>query len=98
MKDRGVLFTREVAALAAPARDGGGDASHQLANARLTRGSPFLAVEVFGSDDIRGRHRPGLRHFDILLFEYDFPGLAGDRSGPVFPLDRVIGREAFARE
>src|SRR5439155_11691641 len=98
MKDRAVLGAREVTGLPAPTCNSRGDAAYQLANAGFALGSPSLAVKIFRSNDVRGRHRPTLRHFDILLLENDLARFADDGGGPVLPLDSVVRRNAFTSE
>src|SRR5438477_7081755 len=95
VKDRGVLIARGMAALPPPSCDGGGDPADQLTNAGFSLRTAFFPMEIFGSDDVRGRHGPGLRDFDILLLEDNGAGFVGNRGSSVLPLDRFVRRYAF---
>src|ERR1043165_1508414 len=95
---RRIFLAGEVAALPSPSGNRRRDAADELAHAGFALGSPTLAVEIFRGHDIGRRHRPTLGPFDVFLYENDFARLAGDRGGPVFPLHRVVRRNAYPGE
>ena len=97
-KNNGVLFSREIAALPAPFCNRDGHASNKLAHTRFAFRTPLFAMEIFGSDDIGGRHGPRLRHFHVLLFKNDFAGFIRDASRPVLPFDRVVRGDILTGE
>ena len=61
-------------------------------------GGPRLSVEVLLGDDVRRRHRPGLRDLDVLLLEEHLALLVRDRRGAQLPLEGVEGVRDPVRE
>src|SRR5215470_15405632 len=96
MKDRRILFACKVSALPAPPCDCRCHSPDELAHAGLTLGATSFSVEVFRGNNIRRRHRPALRDFDVLLLENDVSGFTGDRRSPILPLDGVVRRDPLA--
>src|SRR5439155_6245450 len=94
----GVMLGGEVAAVAAPVRDGVDHPVDELADACLALGAAWAASEVLLGDDVDRQLRPGAGDLDVLLLEDDLAFLAGDDGRPAFPLHEVVGMAAWRRE
>ena len=81
----------EITILDAPIGNRAADAVDELTHRGFALGRVLLAVKIFGNDDFGRQHRPGLRHFDVFLFENDFAGVVGDFRRALFPFDLVEG-------
>src|SRR5690606_31044313 len=92
----GVLLAREVAELAAPARDRAGDAADHLLDGGLALGRAEAAAEVLLGDDVRRVLRPALRELDAALLEGRVVRIADDRVADL-PLDLVEGMDTRRR-
>src|SRR5437660_1584839 len=98
MKDCGVLLGCEIPALPPPLRNRRRHPAGELAHARFTFRSASFPVEILRCNDVRCRHRPAFRNFDVFLLKDHLAGFVGDCRGPIFPLDGVVRRNAFAGE
>src|SRR5438105_8678092 len=88
----------EVAAFAAPARDGVHHARDHLLDAGLATRGAERAAEVLADHDV-GRHLgPERRHLAVGLLENCFALLVGDRRGALLPRHLVVRVHALARE
>ena len=94
----GIGIGGEVAAFAAPARDGVHHARDHLLDAGLATRGAERAAEVLADHDV-GRHLgPERRHLAVGLLEDRLALLVGDRRGALLPGHLVVGVHALARE
>src|SRR5581483_11239453 len=95
---------REIAALFAPAHDAIDHPADELAHRAFAIACARLAVEVLAGDDVCGRLRPALGHFDVFLAENRHALFIADQRGSFFPFDLVergdlsIGEEPFEHQ
>src|SRR5581483_3750344 len=95
---------REIAALFAPAHDAIDHPADELAHRAFAIACARLAVEVLAGDDVCGRLRPALGHFDVFLAEDRHALFVADQRGSFFPFDLVergdlsIGEEPFEHQ
>ena len=93
----------KIAARYTPVTDGLCDPGDELADtgfasAKLTLGSANVAVEVLGSDDVGGGHRPVGGNLDVFLLEDGPSAGIGDGSCAAFPGDLAVGGNAWLGE
>ena len=97
----GLLGVGEVAALAAPAGDGAGDAADHLLDRALARRVADLPAEVLLGDDVGRILRPVRGELDVLLLERHAIAVADARVAqlPVDGVERMqAGRGEEARD
>src|SRR6185295_2470387 len=87
----GVRLGGEVAAVAAPGRQGVRHPADELPDAALAVRRADMAAEVLRDHDVGRRLRPELRHLDALLLEDLLPLLVRDHGIAQLPLDGVEG-------
>src|ERR1700677_207611 len=99
MEDSRVFRGGKIAARYTPVTDGFCDPGNELADtgfasAKLTLGSANVAVEVLGSNDVGGGHRPVAGNLDVFLLEDRSSCGIGDRSRAALPSNLAVGRDA----
>src|SRR5882757_4738650 len=97
MEGLGVLLGGEVAALAAPARDGVRHPADELAHTALPVRRSELAAEVLGDHYVGRRLRPEAGHLDAPLLEDLLTPLVRDDGIALLPLDRIEGIDPGSR-
>ena len=93
VEDGGIFIAAEIAVGLAPVADGLCDSPNQLTDTGFSVGGADRAVQVFGSHDVGGRHRPVFGDLDVFLLEDHVALSIGDLSKTEFPFDFVIGRD-----
>jgi hypothetical protein len=84
----------EILLFASPFRDRVDHTADQLLDRTFALGRADMSTEVLGHHDVGRLLRPGLRHFDLALLEYDAALFTADHRITQLPFDLVEGVDA----